>query len=427
MASNPFKPTAGKMPPILIGRHSIIEDFSEALTNGVGAPGRIMLVTGQRGFGKTVMLTEFRRIAKAQRWEVIGETASAGLVTRLIAALSPSGLRLDQANISPSIGISGIATASLGQAHFSAEFNPLTLRNALNKQLGSKKLGKGKGILITIDETQAASHDDLVAIATAVQHVITDADESDTPDADKKGVAIVFAGLPYMVNDLLDNEVTTFLRRALRRELDNVPLPDVKNAFLETVADSGKTISEEDALEAARQSDGYPYMVQLVGYYMWQSAQRRGSNVITADDVTTGVSDALLAFDDAVCAPALDGITSAERLFLAAMAKDSPNPTQVAILRIARSEAQHFHFAGIELIAGADDHELVSGEGLLDDRRLLHQSFNNVGHMHALDIFMRVELGFARLPDGHTGLAQNNRFGGGDVLVEVVHRIRGLQ
>ena len=131
MAVNPFKPTAGKMPPILIGRHSIIEDFSEALTNGVGAPGRIMLVTGQRGFGKTVMLTEFRRIAKAQHWEVIGETASAGLVTRLIAALSPSGLRLDQANISPSIGISGIATASLGQAHFSAESNPLTLRNAL--------------------------------------------------------------------------------------------------------------------------------------------------------------------------------------------------------------------------------------------------------------------------------------------------------
>ena len=150
---NPFKPTAGKMPPILIGRQSIIEDFSEALTNGVGAPGRIMLVTGQRGFGKTVMLTEFRRIAKAQHWEVIGETASAGLAARLIAALSPSGLRLDQANIGPSIGISGIATASLGQAHFSAESNPLTLRNALNKQLGSKKLGKGKGILITIDET----------------------------------------------------------------------------------------------------------------------------------------------------------------------------------------------------------------------------------------------------------------------------------
>lgn len=71
MAVNPFKPTAGKMPPILIGRQDIIDDFSEALGNGVGAPGRIMLVTGQRGFGKTVMLTEFRRIAKARHWEAI--------------------------------------------------------------------------------------------------------------------------------------------------------------------------------------------------------------------------------------------------------------------------------------------------------------------------------------------------------------------
>ena len=65
----------------------------------------------------------------------------------------------------------------------------------------------------------------------------------------------------------------------------------------------------------------------------------KGILIITADDVSTGVSDALLAFDDAVCVPALDGITSAERLFLAAMAKDSPNPTQVAICLLYTSDA----------------------------------------------------------------------------------------
>lgn len=187
MAVNPFKPTAGKMPPILIGRQSIIEDFSEALANGAGAPGRIMLITGQRGFGKTVMLTEFRRIARAQHWETIGETASEGLVSRLVQTLSPTGIRFDQAAISPSISIPGVATASSGQAHLSAA-NPLTLRNAINTRLGSRKIGKGgkKGVLITIDETQAASYDDAVAIATAIQHVIADTDESDIPDADKK-------------------------------------------------------------------------------------------------------------------------------------------------------------------------------------------------------------------------------------------------
>ena len=51
---NPFKPTAGGEPPLLIGRGKVIRDFEKGLDNGVGAPGRIMLVTGARGTGKTV-------------------------------------------------------------------------------------------------------------------------------------------------------------------------------------------------------------------------------------------------------------------------------------------------------------------------------------------------------------------------------------
>lgn len=62
---NPFKPTAGRMPPLLIGRDAIIDEFEEALDDGPGAPGRLMRVTGARGVGKTVMLTEFGRIANA--------------------------------------------------------------------------------------------------------------------------------------------------------------------------------------------------------------------------------------------------------------------------------------------------------------------------------------------------------------------------
>jgi hypothetical protein len=329
MAMNPFKPTAGKMPPILIGRETAIKEFTEGLDNGAGAPGRIMLVTGQRGFGKTVLLTEFRRIAAERGWETISETASPDVAQRLIEALTPGGLHVNQASVSPSVSIPGIASASLGRIDLSATATPLTLRNAIAKRLESGKIGKGKGILITIDETQAASLDDLVAIATAVQHVTTSIDETDVPDAEKKGIAIVFAGLPSTVNDLINDAVITFLRRALRCELDDVPLLDVKNAFLASVADSGKTIGNDEAWQAARATNGYPYMVQLVGYYMWQSAQRRHATEITADDVATGIADAQIAFDDAVCAPALDGLKPAELEFLHAMARDVPAATAV--------------------------------------------------------------------------------------------------
>lgn len=50
---NPFKPTAGKTPPELIGREEVLNKCIEGLDNGAGAPGRLIRITGVRGMGKT--------------------------------------------------------------------------------------------------------------------------------------------------------------------------------------------------------------------------------------------------------------------------------------------------------------------------------------------------------------------------------------
>ena len=68
--TNPFKPTAGRIPPILVGREEIIEDFDYALKDGVGSPGRLMFLTGARGVGKTVMLDTLGTHAQKQGWKV---------------------------------------------------------------------------------------------------------------------------------------------------------------------------------------------------------------------------------------------------------------------------------------------------------------------------------------------------------------------
>lgn len=329
MSVNPFKPTAGKMPPILIGRQGIIDDFTDGLVNGAGAPGRLMLVTGQRGYGKTVMLTELARVAEAHGWTTIQDTASQGLCDRLVDALNPRGTSLQEIGIKPSLGIAGLVEASVGHATFSPRPNPLTLRAAINKRL-DRGVKQGSGILFTIDETQAASREDLVAIATAIQHVIADQDRTGLPDSEKKGVAFAFAGLPSLVDELVNNKVLTFLRRSLRRVLGNVPIPDVKNAYIETVREAGKVIDEPEAMEAARLTTGYPYLVQLIGYYMWQSANRDGRDLITAEDVQRGYRDSLIAFGDAVCAPAIDGLGPAARSFVEAMAEDYPSPSRTS-------------------------------------------------------------------------------------------------
>ena len=329
MAQNPFKPTAGKMPPILIGRQSIIDDFAEGLDNGAGAPGRLMLITGQRGFGKTVMLTELGRVAKARGWEVISDTASEGLCARLAAALAPRGPRLEGASLTPSLSLAGVASAGLGSINIAMEERgALGLRRAIEDRL--EKAKPGKGIVFTIDEAQAASMEDMVTLATALQHVIRDEDMRDIPDAKKRGVAFVFAALPSLMDELLNDKVLTFLRRSLQRTLGEVPLPDVRTAYVETVEDSGKVISDKDALLAASAAQGYPYMIQLIGYYMWQAAQRRGSREVTAADVQVGTEDAALAFGDAVCAPLLDGLAPAQRVFVEAVAKDDPLPARLS-------------------------------------------------------------------------------------------------
>ena len=165
MATNPFKPTAGKMPPVLVGRQGVIDEFVEGLENGAGAPGRLMLISGNRGYGKTVMLGELRREAIARGWTVLPETASRGMCDRLLQALSPRKARVDAASISPSVSIGGVVSASLGSLSITApEERALTLRDAINARLA--EMEPGRGIVFTIDEAQAASEQDMVTLAT---------------------------------------------------------------------------------------------------------------------------------------------------------------------------------------------------------------------------------------------------------------------
>lgn len=340
MAANPFKPTAGKMPPVLIGRQNVLDDFAEGLDNGAGAPGRLMLITGQRGFGKTVVLSEFRRIALAHGWDVFAETAAPGMCNRLIASLSSTGLKLKSLQIAPSIGFSGIASANLGSATLATpELGAVTLREAINARL--KKLDRGKGILFTIDEVQAISMPELVALATTFQHVLADQDMEGVPDVEKRGIAIAFAGIPSLMDDLLNNKVLTFLRRSMKHALGEVLLIDARDGYIDAVEKAGKAIAPDVALAAARAAEGHPYMVQLVGYYMWRSADRRGSAVIEQRDVEAGCSDALLAFYEAVCAPVYYGLRSPQRLFIEQMAVDESGATRVSDIakRAARTDS----------------------------------------------------------------------------------------
>lgn len=86
--ANPYRPGAGRRPPVLAGREPLIEAFSvvqrRAAEYGEGDRGWVL--NGLRGVGKTVLLNELLAQASSKGWIAAKVEATAG--TPLSAALS---------------------------------------------------------------------------------------------------------------------------------------------------------------------------------------------------------------------------------------------------------------------------------------------------------------------------------------------------
>lgn len=335
---NPFKPTAGMTPPVLIGRSGDIEDFSYALDDGVGAPGRLMYVTGARGVGKTVMLNALGDVARQRDWLVVDETADADFISRLTdAVLEDNGKtsRMSEWSLpTASVSLPGAtigAGLSFGSVKFSSAERSLTFRKVMSERLdGLEK--KGRGILITLDEVQASRIEEIRALATTVQHLIRE----------RRNVAFVFAGLPSMVEDVINDKVLTFLRRAERRHLGDIPLMQVRQAFASTIEDNGKHVTDDVLEQLTQATNGYPFMIQLVGYWAWRASEtgpHANEQTITAEAAARGITQAKIKLGDMVHGPALDGLSPMSRDYLLAMAQDDgPSATSDIAKRLERDQ-----------------------------------------------------------------------------------------
>jgi hypothetical protein len=188
--------------------------------------------------------------------------------------------------------------------------SPGGLRSQLNA-LTDELERHGTGLLITLDEVHSRrARDDVAQLGAVVQHAFRE----------ERPVAFAAAGLPAAVQDLLSEDVSTFLRRARRYVLEPLTPVAAEEALRVPIETHGRRIGAEALGRAAAATYGYPFLVQLVGDQAWR--QDPSSAEITEAHVVIAVAASLREVGALVHEPALNDLSETDRAFVKVMVED---------------------------------------------------------------------------------------------------------
>ncbi|MCI1975580.1 MAG: ATP-binding protein [Limosilactobacillus sp.] len=267
---NPFNPSFGIQPTVLLNRESLITRLVSDIKE-LDTPYRTTLIYGTRGIGKTVFMNEVgKQINDQPDWLALHLIIGDNMVGRLVELLyqkatSPLQKLLNQ--------ISGV-TFSIGGISINDSPRQLSTTNyqiLLEKMLKILK-EHHQHVLVMIDEAQDIPG--MVELASVYQVLISE----DLP------ISIIMTGLPKNVQELQNNHVLTFLLRSGRIDLSPLNFFDIRAKYQQELSKRDPQISKEVIRRAAQLADGYAYAFQLMGYLLWQSPDKHITNE-TIDEV----------------------------------------------------------------------------------------------------------------------------------------------
>ncbi len=246
--SNPYSMVFGKEPELLISRtaqfNTVIQDFTEE-----NPPYQSYLLTGVRGSGKTVMMTDIANTFREMKdWIVVELNPDRDLLNGLAANLC-SNQKFAQIFQNAKINLSflGLGVEISGVAPI------VDVEVALHKMIASlKKLNKK--ILVAIDEV--TNNENVRIFASAFQIMI----RQNLP------VFLLMTGLYENISAIQDEKNLTFLYRSPKLEMKSLNLGMVAEKYQTTL-----NLSYEESLEMAKYTKGYPFAFQVLGYLTWNN------------------------------------------------------------------------------------------------------------------------------------------------------------
>ena len=304
MATNPFRPGVGKSPPYLADRGEQLRRFRRYIAD-FPANRRNVRVTGLRGVGKTVLLKEYRRAARAKNWIVVRRdvtprlnqeadfalaiTSDLDSVVTELSLVAKLGKLVNAARqaVTALIDLGEGVTVKVGAGKAAKDvILEDRLRDALFK-VGELAAKAEVGVLFLYDEAHVlfdrpkAHQFPLSALLGAFVEV-QDYDDQDLP------VMLVMCGLPPLVTNL--QAARSHSERLFKvEELGNLRLeregdgPGPAAAALTKAVESSEIrFPLEIAERVAADVSGYPYFIQWYGEALWDAADDAGLDLIDA-------------------------------------------------------------------------------------------------------------------------------------------------
>lgn len=245
---NPFTLTFGKSPLEPVDRpvqtNEIIDAFTADPVNQ-----QMFIITGVRGSGKTVMMSEIaHRLREKDNWIVIELNPATDLLLNMLSKLN--------SNVVCSSIIKS-ARINLSFFGFGAEIEgstPITDAETAIIEILERIHKKGKRLLITIDEVTNNKY--MHIFASAFQIFV----RQDLP------VFLLATGLYENIDKLQNEKNLTFLYRAPK-----IPLKPLNQQAIATKYQNIFKIDTLRASEMAKLTRGYPFAFQVLGYLTWNN------------------------------------------------------------------------------------------------------------------------------------------------------------
>ncbi|MCL2427117.1 MAG: ATP-binding protein [Oscillospiraceae bacterium] len=255
--SNPFNPAFGNRPIHFFGRQEITRSIISSVDEQ-NSPWRTTLITGVRGSGKTALLSDIRMSLNNRNIVVLYIVPNEAMLDSILAQLyrqlskSISEAMPEFKDISVNLGIKVGFEKNKKTPYFTETFSYqiMELMDACMKQQ--------KHVVFLIDEAQKHTEDMRVFISKYQDLVMRE-----------YSVSMVMAGLPSVISDVLNDDILTFLRRAKQIELENVEFMTVEYEFKKVFSRANTELADDTVSKAAAATYGYPYLIQLIGYYLW--------------------------------------------------------------------------------------------------------------------------------------------------------------